>query len=129
MNDFNQKNKHKIFYSIGEVAEMFDVNQSLIRYWEKNFDVLRPAKNKKGNRLFTIKDIDILKQIYHLVKERGMKLESAAMYMKNSGSNVSSDVEIVEKLQEIKSLLTDVLNEIEFQENDALHKNIVYDSK
>ena len=60
--------KNKIYYSIGEVAEMFDVNTSLIRFWEKKFDIIKPNKNKKGNRMFTPKDVDNLKLIYHLVK-------------------------------------------------------------
>ena len=57
----------KLFYSMGEVSEMFDVNPSLIRFWEQKFDILKPDKNKKGNRLFTPKDVEILKLIYHLV--------------------------------------------------------------
>jgi len=67
----------KIFYSMGEVAEMFDVNQSLIRHWESQFGVLKPKRNKKGNRLFSPQDVENLKLIYHLVKERGMTLEGA----------------------------------------------------
>ncbi|MDE5622169.1 MAG: MerR family transcriptional regulator, partial [Alistipes sp.] len=65
----------KLFYSMGEVAEMFDVNQSLLRHWEAQFSVLRPKRNKKGNRLFSPQDVEHLKLIYHLVKERGMTLD------------------------------------------------------
>lgn len=61
----------KLYYSIGEVAAMFNVNASLIRFWEKEFDIIKPKKNNKGNRLFTVQDIDNLKIIYHLVKEIG----------------------------------------------------------
>ena len=67
----------KLFYTMGEVAEMFDVNTSLIRHWESQFPLLRPKRNKKGNRLFTPQDVEHLKMIYHLVKECGMTLEGA----------------------------------------------------
>ena len=67
----------KLYYSMGELAEMFDVNTSLIRHWESQFDILRPKRNKKGNRLFSPQDVESLKLIYHLVKERGMTLEGA----------------------------------------------------
>ena len=63
-----EKQSLKIYYSIGEVADMFHVNASLIRFWEKEFDIIKPHKNKKGNRLFTNADIDIFHLIYHLVK-------------------------------------------------------------
>ena len=69
----------KLFYSIGEVADMFKVNTSLIRFWEKEFDIIKPKKNKKGNRLFTKEDIENFHIIYHLVKERGMTLKGAKM--------------------------------------------------
>ena len=71
------KNAEKIFYTIGETAKIFNVNISLIRYWEKEFSVLKPKKNKKGNRLFTKKDLEHLQIIYHLVKERGYTLQGA----------------------------------------------------
>ncbi len=67
----------KLYYSIGEVSQMFEVNASLIRFWEKEFSVIRPKKNKKGNRLFTQKDVDNFRLIYHLVKEKGFTLEGA----------------------------------------------------
>ena len=72
----------KRYYSIGEVAKAFDVNASLIRFWEKEFDVLQPKKNAKGNRKFTPDDINNLKFIYHLVKERGFTLEGAKTHLK-----------------------------------------------
>lgn len=99
----------KLFYSMGEVAEMFDVNQSLIRYWESKFDILRPKKNKKGNRMFRPEDIANFKIIYHLVKEQGMTLEGAKRAMKQRGKEkVSSDAELMERLQSIRSLLVEV---------------------
>jgi len=68
---YKEKKIEKVYYTIGEVAEMFDVNTSLIRYWEKEFDVIKPKKNNKGNRLFTKQDIDNFHLIYNLVKVRG----------------------------------------------------------
>ena len=67
--------KQKLYYSIGEVADMFDVNTSLIRFWEKEFSIIKPQKNSKGNRMFTVKDVDNFHLIYHLVKEKGMTLK------------------------------------------------------
>ena len=77
-----EKKVEKLYYSIGEVAEMFKVNTSLIRFWEKEFDVIKPKKNKEGNRFFTKKDIDNLHLIYHLVKEKGMTLSGAKKKLK-----------------------------------------------
>jgi len=74
---YKEKPTEKLFYKIGEVADMFAVNVSLIRFWEKEFDILKPKKNNKGNRMFTKKDVDNLTIIYHLVKERGFTLEGA----------------------------------------------------
>ena len=106
----------KLFYSIGEVAEMFDVNTSLIRFWEKDFDVIKPKKNKKGNRLFTPEDIDNFKVIYNLVKEQGLTLDGAKKYLKENRKAVKHDLkieknqfnEIENKLRSIKSRLIDL---------------------
>lgn len=102
--------KHKpeasrIYYSIGEVAKMFDVNTSLIRFWENEFDILRPHKNKKGNRLFTRKDVDHLHTIYHLVKERGYTLKGAKEKLKNDPRQVQRDIEILKTLSKLKEFL------------------------
>lgn len=98
----------KLYYSMGEVAEMFDVNHSLIRYWESKFDCLRPHKNQKGNRMFTPADIEKLKQIYHLVKEQGMTLEGARKAMKGPAKDITRDAELLERLQRIRSELVEV---------------------
>ena len=87
---------------------MFDVNASLIRYWESKFDCIKPHKNKKGNRMFTPSDIENLKLIYHLVKEKGMTLEGANMAMKRRGKSVQRDVSILERLQHIRAMLLEV---------------------
>lgn len=101
-----EKETQKLFYSIGEVAEMFDVNTSLIRFWEKEFDVITPSKNKKGNRLFTKKDIENFKLIFHFVKEKGYTLQGARDKLK--GGLKESDqvkVEVIDKLKNIKDQL------------------------
>lgn len=99
----------KLYYSMGEVAEMFDVNQSLIRYWESKFDCLRPKKNKKGNRMFRPEDIENFKIIYHLVKECGMTLNGAKRAMKQqSHKEVSRNAELLERLQSVRSMLVEV---------------------
>lgn len=98
----------KLLYSMGEVTEMFDVNASLIRYWESKFDCIKPHKNKKGNRMFTPSDVENLKLIYHLVKEKGMTLEGANKTMKRRGKSVRREISILERLQNIRAMLIEV---------------------
>lgn len=104
----------KLYYTMGEVAEMFDVKASLIRHWESKFSCLRPHKNKKGNRLFSPEDIERLKQIYHLVKERGMTLEGANKVMRatSKAADLSRDTEMLERLQRIRAALVEVREEL-----------------
>ncbi|TXE06083.1 MerR family transcriptional regulator [Seonamhaeicola algicola] len=96
---------NKRYYGIGEVAKAFDVNTSLIRFWEKEFDILKPKKNAKGNRKFTPEDIKNLKFIYHLVKERGFTLEGAKIHLKEEKKEALSNFEIINKLEDIKEQL------------------------
>lgn len=106
MSLLEEKETEKLYYSIGEVADLFDVNTSLIRFWEKEFDVITPSKNKKGNRLFTKKDIENFKHIFHLVKEKGYTLQGAKDKLK--GGVKESDqakLEAIEKLKSIKAQL------------------------
>ena len=106
---------------MSEVAEMFDVNQSLIRYWESKFDCLRPKKNKKGNRMFRPEDIENFKVIYHLVKECGMTLDGAKRAMKQQGSEkVSRNAELLEKLQSVRAMLIEVREILKTGEDGAL---------
>jgi DNA-binding transcriptional MerR regulator len=101
-----EKETEKLFYSIGEVAEMFDVNTSLIRFWEKEFDVITPSKNKKGNRLFTKKDIENFKLIFHFVKEKGYTLQGAKDKLKGGVKESEQvKVEVIDKLKNIKDQL------------------------
>lgn len=102
----------KRYYSIGEVAEAFSVNTSLIRFWEKEFDVIKPKKNAKGNRKFTPEDIKNLSLIYHLVKERGFTLEGAKTHLKEEKQKTLSNFEIIRKLETVKSELINLKNQL-----------------
>ncbi|MFD2917170.1 MerR family transcriptional regulator [Psychroserpens luteus] len=102
----------KRYYGIGEVAKAFDVNTSLIRFWEKEFDVLKPKKNAKGNRKFTPEDIKNLKFIYHLVKERGFTLEGAKIHLKEGKKQSLDTFEIIEKLEGIKAQLNKIKSQL-----------------
>ena len=107
-----QLNDQKLFYSIGEVAKMFDVNTSLIRFWEKEFDALKPKKNAKGNRKFTAEDIKNLKLIYHLVKERGFTLEGAKIHLKESKQKTLYNFDIIDKLQRVRAELVKIKEQL-----------------
>lgn len=107
-----EKETTKIFYSIGEVAKKFNVNTSLIRFWEKEFDIIKPQKNKKGNRLFTREDVDNFYIIFHLVKERGFTLEGAKKKLKGNREGTIQNVEIVKSLNKIKDFLLEIKEEL-----------------
>ncbi|MCP1994909.1 MerR family transcriptional regulator [Flavobacterium sp. HSC-61S13] len=102
----------KRYYSIGELAKAFDVNTSLLRFWEKEFDVLKPKKNAKGNRMFTPEDVKNLRLIFHLVKERGFTLDGAKEYIKAKPKKSLDTFEIIRKLEAIKSTLIHIKNEL-----------------
>ena len=118
----------KLFYSMGEVAEMFDVNTSLIRHWESQFSILRPKRNKKGNRLFSPEDVENLKMIYHLVKERGMTLPGARQRMKDNKEATLRNFEIVERLKSIREELIGMkesLDAFTYEDVEALKENLM----
>ena len=94
----------KLYYSIGEVAKAFDVNASLVRYWEQEFPIIKPKKNKKGNRYFTPEDIKNLKIIYHLVKEKGYTLDGARIAL-TTNSKTSETVSMIDRLEFVKAEL------------------------
>ncbi|MBN8566180.1 MAG: MerR family transcriptional regulator [Flavobacteriales bacterium] len=98
----------KRYYSIGELAKAFDVNASLIRFWDKEFDILKPKKNAKGNRMFTPDDVKNLQLIYHLVKERGFTLEGAKTHLKEGQKKTLDKFEIISKLEGIKAQLVQI---------------------
>ncbi len=95
----------KLYYSIGEVAKAFNVNTSLIRFWEKEFSAIKPKKNANGVRYFTKEDIEHIELIYHLVKERGYKLEGAKTYLKSHQKESLENFDIIRKLNSIKASL------------------------
>jgi len=101
----------KRYYGIGEVAEAFSVNTSLIRFWEKEFDILKPKKNAKGNRKFTPEDIKNLKFIYHLVKER-FTLEGAKIHLKEEKKKSLDTFEIISKLEDVKAHLIKIKEQL-----------------
>ncbi|MBQ4821584.1 MerR family transcriptional regulator [Aquimarina sp. MMG016] len=102
----------KMYYGIGEVADAFNVNTSLIRFWEKEFDILKPKKNAKGNRKFTPEDIKNLELIYHLVKERGFTLEGAKIHLKEQKQETLDSFDIIRKLEAIKGQLLKIKEQL-----------------
>ncbi|MDY0197878.1 MAG: MerR family transcriptional regulator [Tenuifilaceae bacterium] len=105
---YKEKKVEKLYYSIGEVADMFGVNTSLIRFWEKNFSIIKPKKNKKGNRLFTKADIQNFKVIFHLVKEQRLTLEGARKKLAENKKETINDFEAIDSLKRIKEMLLEV---------------------
>jgi len=102
----------KLYYTIGEVSKMFNVNASLIRFWEKEFEVLQPKKNKKGNRLFTSEDVENLRIIFHLVKERGFTLQGAKAKLKDNKSDVTDNTELYDSLTKLKHFLVELKEQL-----------------
>lgn len=109
---YKEKKVEKLYYSIGEVAEMLDVPVSTVRFWENEFDILKPLKNKKGNRLFAPADIKNLKIIHHLVKEEGMTLSGVKKRLTGKFDETEYKFEINESLQKIKAMLLDIRDDI-----------------
>lgn len=98
----------KRYYTIGEVAKLFNVNSSLIRFWEGEFSVLQPKKNRKGNRLFTQEDIENIKIIYHLVKEKGYTLSGAKEEMKKNPNDIKDTQKVIESLSKLRGFLIEI---------------------
>ncbi len=105
---YKEKVIEKKYFSIGEVAEMLDVATSLIRFWESEFDIIRPKKNRKGNRQFTREDIDNVKLIFHLVKEKGYTLQGAKDLLKNGNDALKEKIEIIDSLKRVKIFLQEI---------------------
>jgi DNA-binding transcriptional MerR regulator len=102
----------KRYYKIGEVASVFGVNTSLIRFWEKEFEIIKPKKNAKGNRMFTPEDISNFKLIFNLVKERGFTLEGAKQKLKKNPDDTVNNFEIISRLESVKSELIKIKNQL-----------------
>jgi DNA-binding transcriptional MerR regulator len=109
---YKEREINKMYYTMGEVTEMFNVNASQIRFYEKEFDVLQPKKNKKGNRLFTPEDIENLKIIFHLVDDKGFTLKGAKDHLKNNSTDVKENQKIIASLEKLKDFLLKLNEEI-----------------
>lgn len=109
---YKEKRITKLYYSISEVAGMFSVNTSLIRFWESEFDIIKPKKNKRGNRMFTKNDIDNFHLIFNLVKEQGFTLNGAKEKLKNNNKQMRENWEVIKSLKEIKSFLLKLKKEL-----------------
>ena len=104
---------HKLYYSIAEVAEMFDVNQSLLRFWEKEFAQIAPKTNGRGVRQYRKEDVDTIALIYHLVKEKGMTLPGARQKLKDNKEATIRNFEIINRLKEIREELLSIKKELD----------------
>jgi len=109
---YKEKEIEKKYYSIGEVAAMFNVATSLIRFWESEFDIIKPKKNRKGNRQFTKDDIQNVKLIYHLVKEKGYTLQGAKTMLKNGSQAAMDRMDVVESLRDLRVFLTEIKSKL-----------------
>ena len=105
---YKEKEIEKRYFTIGEVAEQFNVATSLIRFWESEFSILNPKKNRKGNRQFTKQDIEKLNLIYHLVKERGFTLQGAKEMLKKNPEDLQDKIDVISSLKEVRSFLIDL---------------------
>jgi DNA-binding transcriptional MerR regulator len=109
---YKEKEIEKLYFSIGEVSEIFNVAPSLIRFWESEFEIIRPKKNRKGNRQFTKEDIDNVRTIYHLVKEKGFTLQGAKDMLKNDAQSVRDKMEMIDSLKSIRTFLVELRERI-----------------
>lgn len=128
----NTDKELKLYYSIGEVAQMFGVNESLLRFWEKEFPQLNPKKAGRGVRQYKAEDIEVVKLIHYLVKERGMTLPGARQRMKNNKETTMRNFEVVERLKAIREELVgmrDALDAFTYEQVDALKQNIEQQQK
>ena len=105
---YKEREINKLYYTMGEVTAMFDVNASQIRFYEREFDIIQPKKNKKGNRLFTPEDIANLKIIFNLVKDKGYTLQGARDYLRNNKNEARENQRVIDSLQRLKAFLLDV---------------------
>jgi DNA-binding transcriptional MerR regulator len=109
---YKEREISKLYYTMGEVAAMFDVNTSLIRFYEKEFDVLKPKKNKKGNRLFTPEDLENLRVIFHLIRDKGYTLNGAKEHLKNNLGDTKDNQRVIDSLENLKKFLLEVRDQM-----------------
>tara|TARA_B100000579_G_C22523439_1_gene707262 strand:+ start:318 stop:647 length:330 start_codon:yes stop_codon:yes gene_type:complete len=103
---------HKIYYSIGEISKLLKVNNSLIRFWEKEFDIIKPKKNNRGNRIFTKNDVSNLQLIYHLLKEKKYTIKGAKKKIRDNKDGVKRNFEVIQNLQTIREQLTEIREQL-----------------
>lgn len=109
---YKERDITKLYYTMGEVTEMFNVNASQIRFYEREFDILQPKKNKKGNRLFSPEDVENLKIIFNLVKDKGYTLQGAKDYLKDNRSEAKENQKIIDSLEKLKQFLLEVKEQL-----------------
>ncbi len=109
---YKERDIQKLYYTMGEVTELFGVNASQIRFYEKEFEILQPKKNKKGNRLFSVEDVENLKIIFHLVKEKGFTLQGAKEHLKGNKEVVKENQRVIDSLERLKAFLLDVKEQL-----------------
>lgn len=109
---YKEREINKLYYTMGEVTELFGVNASQIRFYEKEFDILHPKKNKKGNRLFSVEDVENLKIIFHLVKEKGFTLQGAKEHLKGNKEDVKENQKVIDSLERLKAFLLEVKEQL-----------------
>lgn len=105
---YKEREINKLYYTMGEVTAMFEVNASQIRFYEREFDILKPKKNKKGNRLFTAEDISNLRIIFNLVKDKGYTLQGARDYLRDNKNEAKENQRVIDSLERLKSFLIEV---------------------
>jgi DNA-binding transcriptional MerR regulator len=110
---YKEKEIEKLYYSIGEVAEIFNVAPSLIRFWESEFDIIKPKKNRKGNRQFTKEDIDNVRTIFHLVKEKGFTLQGAKEMLRNDTGSVRDNMTLIDSLRDVRRFLVELRDKLQ----------------
>ena len=109
---YKEKEIEKLYFSIGEVAEQFNVAPSLIRFLESEFEPIKPKKNRKGNRQFTKEDIYNVRTIYHLVKEKGFTLQGAKEMLRNTDNSVKDKIELIDSLKSVRKFLVELREKI-----------------
>lgn len=109
---YKEKEIEKLYYSIGEVAEIFNVAPSLIRFWESEFDIIKPKKNRKGNRQFTKEDIENVRTIFHLVKEKGFTLQGAKEILRNDTVAVRDNMALIDSLRDVRRFLVELRDKL-----------------
>ena len=110
---YKEKEIEKLYYSIGEVAEIFNVAPSLIRFWESEFDIIKPKKNRKGNRQFTKEDIENVRTIFHLVKEKGFTLQGAKEMLRNDTVAVRDNMALIDSLRDVRKFLVELRDKLQ----------------